>query len=68
MTTLKTLEEYENKAQKIYEAFTEQENTGIECPNCGLELIYPDNIVLSSFPPKRRVKCSGCDFTKLIIV
>lgn len=37
---------------------------GIGCPKCGMEL-YDSNpgIQLTSWPPKRNVACSECDYT-----
>jgi len=35
---------------------------GILCDQCGKELFDLDNLVLTSSPPKKRVKCCGCGF------
>lgn len=32
---------------------------GIECPKCGSEMMDIDNMVLTSFPPKKNIKCSN---------
>ena len=32
--------------------------TGVECPTCGKELAFTDDILRMSNPPKRQVKCS----------
>jgi len=36
-------------------------NSGFACPICTSELIYTNpNLMLTSHPPKREVRCSNC--------
>jgi len=41
--------------------------TGIECPQCHNELLYADNIILTSYPPQRRVFCDKCNYSNTIV-
>jgi len=41
-------------------------NTGIECPLCKNELMYADNCIYTSNPPKRKVKCE-CGYIDYIL-
>lgn len=59
------LEDHQNS---IWESHNKPEKTGIECPNCQTELIYPDNVILCSYPAQRRVACEKCGQTQLIYI
>ena len=43
-------------------------STGIACPKCGYELMYVDQNLLLSNPPKRRVQCSKCNHIDYILI
>jgi len=58
-----TLEEHDSiKAVNIYNHNSPRLN-GIACPKCGEEL-YDSNpmVTLASYPPKKNIKCSKCDY------
>ena len=60
---LKSIKEHNNRFTKEI-AFS----TGIACPKCGSELMYVDQNLLLSNPPKRRVQCSKCNHIDYILV
>ena len=60
---LKSIKEHNNRFTKEI-AFS----TGIACPKCGSELMYVDQNLLLSNPPKRRVQCSKCNHIDYIFV
>lgn len=64
--TLTSLEEHNSTAWITHNsAFsTEPCLNGIACPECGAELMDSNPMVtLASFPAKKNVKCSKCDYT-----
>lgn len=42
--------------------------TGIECPSCGKELQYQDNIAYLSSPPQKDVLCYNCGHKSRVFV
>jgi len=65
VNNMKTLEDF-NKERMCAHTTTwtnEPVKNGIACPECNSELMDSDPCVtLCSNPPKKRVKCSECDF------
>jgi len=41
-------------------------NTNIECPLCKNELMYADDCIYASNPPKRKVKCK-CGYIDYVL-
>ncbi len=42
--------------------------TGVQCPNCGKELIETQpGVILTSNPPKKLVHCESCDYKNCIL-
>ena len=41
-------------------------NTNIECPECKSELMYADNCIYTSNPPKRKVNCK-CGYINYVL-
>jgi hypothetical protein len=63
MRELVSLDDFNNKHRSKY-LETENPKNGIACPNCGTELIDSNpNLVLTSFPPQKNVRCDNCDYT-----
>lgn len=60
---MKTLEEYEAEKKFIRET----NGTGIQCPDCGDELVesFPGTI-LTSYPPRKSVHCQTCNYKNTI--
>ena len=52
-------------AARVYEDAKPPElmPNGIECPECGVELVDSDPGMLMSNPPQKTVACQGCGFT-----
>lgn len=42
--------------------------TGVECPKCGSELFFTDDLVLNSNPPQRRIMCDSCGYKGTMFV
>lgn len=61
MSKLKTLDEHnawiiaERERIKKYPS-----KNGIACPKCGNEMDDCDDYILTSYPPKKTIKCSVC--------
>jgi len=53
---MKTINEHNDTILKLIQK-AQSMNTNIECPLCKNELIYADNYIYTSSPPKRKVKC-----------
>lgn len=62
---LKTLEQHE---QEVMDEFNGIKKTGIKCPNCEYELIYPSSFIYDSYPAQRDVKCRQCGLHRSIYV
>lgn len=45
----------------------ETSKTGVACPKCSSELLYLDDRILYSNPPRRNVGCEKCNFVTTII-
>lgn len=65
---MKTLNEY-NKDRRAEIKTAEQipQKAGVLC-ECGAELVYSDNCVLTSMPPQRNVHCPSCGFSGYKVV
>lgn len=58
---MKSLSEFNIQFEKEWDAFVnKKELAGVLCNQCGTEMVYRDNTVLTSFPPKRNVRCLNC--------
>ena len=53
---MKTIKEHNDNILNIIQK-ARLMNTNIECPLCKSELMYADNCIYTSNPPKRKVKC-----------
>jgi len=61
---LKTIEQHNKEKREFYS----DNGTGIECPDCGAELIEPNpGIMLACNPPKKAVNCPACAYRSYII-
>ncbi len=60
---MKTIEEYEEEKRIA----RRKRGTGIQCPECGDELLetYPGELLLSN-PPKKNVNCPTCSYKSYI--
>ena len=64
---LKSIKEHNDG--KIFDAYGGNAfKSGLACPKCGSELMYVDQNLLLSNPPKRRVQCSKCNHIDYILV
>ena len=64
---LKSIKEHNDG--KIFDAYGGNAfKSGLACPKCGSELMYVDQNLLLSNPPKRRVQCSKCNHIDYIIL
>jgi hypothetical protein len=62
---MKTIEEYEEEIRNI----KLRDGTGIQCPQCGDELLESNpGILLTCNPPKKTVHCPTCKYENYIIV
>ena len=69
MIKIKTLEDFNSEMFDIYnEQNYYPKLNGIECPDCKSELMDADDILLTSYPPKKRVICSNCNYRGYRIV
>jgi len=62
---LKTLEEHNHQRYELNKRLNSGEPilNGIACPECGAELYDSDPCgTLLSYPPKKDVHCSKCDY------
>lgn len=63
----KKLISLEEHNKNILESHNSLKTNGIACPNCGNELHDPSpNTVLTTYPPKKNIKCSSCDYSGYI--
>ena len=63
---LKSIKEHNDG--KIFDAYGGNAfKSGLACPKCGSELMYVDQNLLLSNPPKRRVQCSKCNHIDYIL-
>ena len=53
--------EQEERLWKYREVYPKP--NGIACPECGAELYDSDSVILTSYPPKRNINCSECEYT-----
>jgi DNA-directed RNA polymerase subunit RPC12/RpoP len=52
----------EHNSRNLFEYNNVKKGNGVECPNCGEELVDSDNYILTSNPPQRNVHCPKCNF------
>lgn len=65
---LKTLEEHNLQIMKKFDDKSKLLN-GIACPKCGKELYDVNPIsILTSYPPKKNVACTSCDYVGYALV
>lgn len=65
---LKTIEEY-NKEKTQLRNFQINVGTGVQCPQCGDELIESNTGgVLAVHPPRKAVHCPTCKYCNSILV
>jgi ssDNA-binding Zn-finger/Zn-ribbon topoisomerase 1 len=67
---MKSLTEYNAEViQRIKEAKAKAHLSGVGCPECGTEMEIPNpDMLLTSNPPKKRVKCPKCGHDGYMIV
>ncbi len=58
-TALKTIDEHKAERNAVR---AKARLTGIACPNCDAELIYPTGSMNLTFPPQIPVVCERCDW------
>lgn len=59
---LKTLEQHNEEKLKFYQP--KHTYNGIACPQCGEELTDTNpQVILSSYPPQKRINCIKCSYT-----
>lgn len=58
---LKSLEEHNKEFTEIY--ISRSIPNGIACPKCNNELYDTEDLVTLSFPPKRSIMCTKCNYT-----
>lgn len=54
------LDQHNSQIRAIYQADVYPKKNGIECPVCKSEMSDIDNLVLTSMPPQKRIKCEEC--------
>jgi hypothetical protein len=59
---MKTIKEH-NKL--IWDMHNKPIRCGIECPECKKEMVYADNVILTSLPPQRRISCE-CGYSTTV--
>jgi len=62
---MKTINEHNDNILKLIQKARSM-NTNIECPECKRELMYADNCIYTSNPPKRKIKCE-CGYVDYIL-
>ena len=62
---MKTIVEHNDNILKLIQKARSM-NTNIECPKCKNELMYADNCIYTSNPPKRKVKCT-CGYIDYVL-
>ncbi len=66
---MKSVNEHNKEMHKRYRLSEESRTNGIECPLCGLELYdSAPGVILSSYPPQKRVNCKTCGYSGLVII
>ena len=60
---MKTLQEHEKEFMENTKVPDNWRNTGISCDRCGNELEENAEVILTSYPPQKAVRCSQCGFT-----
>ena len=55
---MKTLEDHNKEMRKSRQK--KPKEAGVLCDKCKTQMVYKDNCVLRSLPPKRRVICPEC--------
>jgi transposase len=63
---LKDFDEY-NRQRKEQVMVKPPRNTGVACPKCGGELQFTDDILRTSIPPQRQVRCDACQHVTFIV-
>lgn len=64
---MKTIDQHNKEKQKFYKSL-ELKLSGIICPECDNEMVYKNNCILASYPPKRTVICKECRYKTNVIV
>jgi len=61
---MKTLEQFNNEKNIYYHIYKYEypRLNEIACPNCGNELFDSDDMILTSYPPKKNIHCSNCNY------
>jgi predicted RNA-binding Zn-ribbon protein involved in translation (DUF1610 family) len=60
---LRSLAEHNQEAlEQFRDRVNNSQKSGFACPNCGEEMIYPDTTMLASYPPKRNIQCTHCNY------
>ncbi len=58
-----TLDEHNAERMRIYDRQRIPGKNGIDCPECGGDLMDTDpNVTLTSLPPKKNIHCTKCDY------
>jgi DNA-directed RNA polymerase subunit RPC12/RpoP len=60
---MRTLEEHNRHFSEEYGHWnTFPQRNGIECPQCGAELLDSNAVILTSIPPQKNVHCEYCRY------
>lgn len=58
---MKKLSEYNDKfIKQFWECEMSKRKANVLCDKCSSEMIFIDDVILASIPPKRNVKCPNC--------
>jgi ribosomal protein S27E len=61
---MKTIEEHNADRFRVLEKV----GTGVQCPQCGDELIETNpGVILTSYPEQKRVHCQNCKYSNCIL-
>ena len=67
MMKLKTIEEY-NQEKTQLRNFQINPGTGVQCPQCGEELVESNpNHILLTYPARKAVHCPTCKYSNSIL-
>jgi hypothetical protein len=63
---MKTIEEHNREKYEHYAL--KEVGTGVQCPHCGDEMFESEpDVVLLTFPPRKKVHCKSCKYKTTLI-
>lgn len=63
-----TLDEHNRQISELMAEDSNMRAAGILCNKCGVRMLYSNDVILSSIPPRRNVHCPACGETGYKIV